>query len=193
MLNPSVLPLLIGLAPCIDGSCDKSHRHRIAWQRGDTVQWRSNEELTRAFRFTREETDFNGERMFLLALLAGTLVLVFWIFRSFLQPIAFATVIAIGFYPLYVRISRIVRGTNKSALLATFIVLLIFVLPVLLGASAAGGELIKAARYFGDRSTEQGGAVAYLAGKQQIALNWLSKYVDTEELHLEETMANLPG
>lgn len=131
--------------------------------------------------------------MFLLALLAGTLVLVFWIFRSFLQPIAFATVIAIGFYPLYVRISRIVRGTNKSALLATFIVLLIFVLPVLLGASAAGGELIKAARYFGDRSTEQGGAVAYLAGKQQIALNWLSKYVDTEELHLEETMANLPG
>ena len=131
--------------------------------------------------------------MFLLALLAGTLVLVFWIFRSFLQPIAFATVIAIGFYPLYVRISRIVRGTNKSALLATFIVLLIFVLPVLLGASAAGGELIKAARYFGDRSTEQGGAVAYLAGKQQIALKWLSKYVDTEELHLEETMANLPG
>ena len=85
------------------------------------------------------------------------------------------------------------RGTNKSALLATFIVCLIFVLPVLLGASAAGGELIKAARYFGDRSTEQGGAVAYLAGKQQIALKWLSKYVDTEELHLEETMANLPG
>jgi predicted PurR-regulated permease PerM len=131
--------------------------------------------------------------MFLLALLAGTLVLVFWIFRSFLQPIAFASVIAIGFYPLYLRISRIVRGLNKSALLATFIVLLIFILPALFVASAAGGELIKAARYFGDRSTEQGGAVAYLAGKQQIALNWLSKYVDTEELHLEEAMANLPG
>jgi predicted PurR-regulated permease PerM len=131
--------------------------------------------------------------LFLLALLAGALALAFWIFRPFLQPIAFATVIAIGFYPLYLGISRIVRGPNKSALLATFAVLLIFVLPALLTASAAGGELIKAARYFGDRSTEQGGAVAYLAEKQQGALRWLAKYVDVEELHLEDAIANLPG
>lgn len=131
--------------------------------------------------------------LFLLALLAGALALAFWIFRPFLQPIAFATVIAIGFYPLYLGISRIVRGPNKSALLATFAVLLIFVLPALLIASAAGGELIKAARYFGDRSTEQGGAVAYLAEKQQSALRWLAKYVDVEELHLEDAIANLPG
>jgi predicted PurR-regulated permease PerM len=130
---------------------------------------------------------------FLLALLVGALTLAFWIFRPFLQPIAFATVIAIGFYPLYLGVSRIVRGPNKSALLATFIVLLIFILPALLIASAAGGELIKAARYFGDRSTEQGGAVAYLADKQQSALRWLAKYVDVEELHLEDAIANLPG
>jgi predicted PurR-regulated permease PerM len=131
--------------------------------------------------------------LFLLALLVGALTLAFWIFRPFLQPIAFAIVIAIGFYPLYLGVSRIVRGPNKSALLATFIVLLIFILPALLIASAAGGELIKAARYFGDRSTEQGGAVAYLADKQQSALRWLAKYVDVEELHLEDAVANLPG
>lgn len=131
--------------------------------------------------------------VFLLALLAGSLALAFWIFRSFLQPIAFATVIAIGFYPLYLGISRIVRGSNKSALLATFLVLLIFILPALLIASAAGGELIKAARHFGDRSTEQGGAVAYLAEKQQSALHWLARYVDVEELHLEDAAASLPG
>jgi predicted PurR-regulated permease PerM len=130
--------------------------------------------------------------LFLLALLVGAFALAFWIFRLFLQPIAFATVIAIGFYPLYLGVCRMVRGPNKSALLATFAVLLIFVLPALLIASAAGGELIKAARYFGDRSTEQGGAVAYLAGKQQSALRWLAKYVDVEELHLEDAIANLP-
>ena len=131
--------------------------------------------------------------LFLLALLVGSLTLAFWIFRPFLQPIAFAIVIAIGFYPLYVGVSRIVRGPNKSALLATFIVLLIFILPALLIASAAGGELIKAARYFGDRSTEQGGAVAYLADKQQSALRWLAKYVNVEELPLEDAIANLPA
>jgi predicted PurR-regulated permease PerM len=131
--------------------------------------------------------------LFLLALLVGALTLAFWIFRPFLQPIAFAIVIAIGFYPLYLGVCRLVRGQNKSALLATFIVLLIFILPALLIASAAGGELIKAARYFGDRSTEQGGAVAYIADKQQSALRWLAKYVDVEELHLEDAIANLPG
>jgi len=131
--------------------------------------------------------------VFLVILLIGALTLACWIFRPFLQPIAFAIVIAIGFYPLYLGFSRIVRGPNRSALLATFTVLLIFILPALLIASAAGGELIKAARYFGDRSTEQGGTVAYLADKQQSALRWLGKYVDVGELHLEDAIANLPG
>ena len=131
--------------------------------------------------------------LFLLALLVGALGVAFWLFRSFLQPLAFATVIAIGFYPVYLGVTRIVRGPNKSALLATFTVLLIFVLPALLIASAAGGELIKAARYFGDRSTVEGGPIAYLGEKQQGALRWLAKYVDVEELHLEEAVANLPS
>jgi predicted PurR-regulated permease PerM len=130
---------------------------------------------------------------FLVALLVGALGVGFWLFRSFLQPLAFATVIGIGFYPLYLRISRIVRGPNKSALLATFVVLLIFILPALVIASAAGRELIRTARYLGDRSTQEGGVVTYLSQKQQSALRWLGKYVDVEELRLEDAMANLPG
>jgi predicted PurR-regulated permease PerM len=130
---------------------------------------------------------------FLLALLVVALGVAFWLFHSFLQPFAFAGVIAIGFYPLYLGVGRIVRGPNRAALLATFIVLLIFVLPALLIASAAGGELIKAARYLGDRSTQEGGAVAYLGEKQQSALRWLGKYVDVEELHLDDALANLPS
>lgn len=130
---------------------------------------------------------------FLGALLVGALGVGFWLFRPFLQPIAFAAVIGVGFYPLYVRIKRVVRGPNKSALVATLAVLLIFILPALLIASTAGAELIKAARYLGDRSTQEGGAVAYLAQKQQSALGWLGKYVDVEELRLEDAIANLPG
>jgi len=131
--------------------------------------------------------------LFLVVLLVGALGVAFWLFRPFLQPLASATVIAIGFYPLYLSVNRTVRGPNKAALLATFTVLLIFVLPAVLIASAAGGELIKAARYFGDRSTQEGGAVAYLGEKQQSALRWLGKYVDLEQLHMEETLSNLPG
>ena len=140
-----------------------------------------------------EKSNLIASVLFLLALLVGVVVVGFWLFRSFLQPFAFAIVIGIGFYPLYLRISRIVRGPNKSALLATFAALLTFVLPTLLIASAAGGELIKAARYLGDRSTQEGGAITYLDHKQQSVLRWLEKYVDVEELRLEDAMANLPG
>lgn len=131
--------------------------------------------------------------LFLLALLVVALGTGFWLFRPFLQPFAFATVIAIGFYPLHSRISGRVRGPNKSALLTTFAVLLIFVLPALVIASAAGGELIKAARYIGDRSTQEGGAITYLGERHQDALRWLGKYVNVEELRLEDALANLPG
>jgi predicted PurR-regulated permease PerM len=129
----------------------------------------------------------------LLAFLVVALVMAFWLFRPFLKPFAFAAVIGIGFYPFYLRISRPVRGPNKSALLTTFAVLLIFILPALLVASAAGVELIKVARYLGDRSTQEGGPVAYLTHKQQSAFEWLGRYVDVETLHLQGAMADLPG
>ena len=128
-----------------------------------------------------------------MVFLVGALVAAYWLFHPFLKPFAFAAVIGIGFYPFFLKISRYVRGPNKSALLTTFAVLLIFVLPTLLIASAAGVELIKVARYLGDRSTQEGGAVAYLMHKQQSALQWLGKYVDVEVLHLENAMATLPS
>jgi predicted PurR-regulated permease PerM len=111
----------------------------------------------------------------LLAFLVLALVIACWVFRPFLKPFAFAAVIGIGFYPFYLRISRHLRGRNKSALLTTFSVLLIFVLPALLIASSAGVELIKVARYLGDRSTQEGGPVAYLTHKQQSAFQWLGR------------------
>ena len=90
--------------------------------------------------------------LFLLALLVGTLALAFCVsFAPFLQPIAFAIVIAIGFYPLYLGVVRMVRGPNKSAPLAMFIVPPDPPHRPCSIASAAGGELIKAARYFGDQ------------------------------------------
>jgi predicted PurR-regulated permease PerM len=131
--------------------------------------------------------------VFILALLLGALAVGFWLFRSFLQPIAFATVIGVGFYPFYLWVRRSVRGPNKSALLATVAVLLIFVLPASLIASAAGAQLIKAARYLGDQSAQEGGAAAYLGQKQARVMDWLGRYVDVEELRIQDSLDNLPA
>ena len=117
--------------------------------------------------------------VFLLALLLGALAVGFWLFRSFLQPLAFAIVIGVGFYPFYLWVRRKVRGPNRSALLATVAVLLIFVLPASLIASAAGAQLIKTAQYLGD--------------KQKRVMVWLGRYVDVEELRIQDAVDNLPG
>jgi predicted PurR-regulated permease PerM len=146
-----------------------------------------------AFRFLVKKLNPSASALFLLALLAAALVLGFWLFRPFLQPFAFATVIGIGFYPLHVGISRIVRGPNQSALLSTLTVLLIIVLPAVLIASSAGTELIKAARYLNGRSTQEGGAANYLGNAQQSVLHWLGRYVDVEALRLDDTLSNLPS
>jgi predicted PurR-regulated permease PerM len=131
--------------------------------------------------------------VFLLALLLGALAVGFWLFRSFLQPLAFAIVIGVGFYPFYLWVRRKVRGPNRSALLATVAVLLIFVLPASLIASAAGAQLIKTAQYLGDRSAQEGGAAAYLGDKQNRVMVWLGRYVDVEELRIQDAVDNLPG
>jgi len=131
--------------------------------------------------------------VFLLALLLGALAVGFWLFRSFLQPLAFAIVIGVGFYPFYLWVRRKVRGPNRSALLATVAVLLIFVLPASLIASAAGAQLIKTAQYLGDRSAQEGGAAAYLGDKQKRVMVWLGRYVDVEELRIQDALDNLPG
>ena len=146
-----------------------------------------------AFHLPLRRLNPSASVLFLLALLVGALVVGFWLFRPFLQPFAFAAVIGIGFYPLHLGISRIVRGPNKSALLTTLTVLLIIVLPAVLIASSAGGELIKAARYLNGRSNQEGGAVVYLGNAQQSVLHWLGKYVDVEALRLEDTLSNLPS
>jgi len=131
--------------------------------------------------------------LFLLALLIAALVVGFWLFRPFLQPFAFATVMGIGFYPLYLGVTRIIHGPNKAALLTTLTVLLIIVLPAVFIASSAGSELIKAARYLGDRSTQEGGAMNYVTNTQQSALRWLGKYVDVEALRLDDALSNFPS
>jgi predicted PurR-regulated permease PerM len=137
-----------------------------------------------------KSTNTNVSVLFLVALLLGALVVGFWLFRPFLQPFAFATVLGIGFYPLHLAIRRIVRGVNRSALVTTLTVLLIIMLPAVLIASSASSELIKAARYLGG---QEGGTVNYLTHKQQGAVRWLGKYVNVEELHLEDTLASLPN
>ena len=147
----------------------------------------------RTFRFTRGKAKLDRNRGVPPGVIAWSPGGGLLAFSFFLQPLAFAIVIGVGFYPFYLWVRRRVRGPNRSALLATVAVLLIFVLPASLIASAAGAQLIKAAQYLGDRSAQEGGAAAYLGDKQARAMVWLGRYVDVEELRIQDALDNLPG
>lgn len=67
--------------------------------------------------------------IFLLALAAAALYFCYVIARPFLSPIFLAVMIAIVLHPVHVRIRARVRGRNTAALISTFLVLLVVVVP----------------------------------------------------------------
>ena len=134
-----------------------------------------------------------AETVLIAILLAVALVLAFGLLRPFLRPLAFAVVIGIGFQPLYVQIKKWVRRPGLSSLLATLAVLVIFVLPAVLLATAASGDLTRAAQYVGSRSAAEGGLESYLAHLEERLLTWAGKYVNVRDVGLEDTIGSLPS
>ncbi|MFZ7111695.1 MAG: AI-2E family transporter [Desulfatiglandales bacterium] len=69
-------------------------------------------------------------KLFLVVLL-GFLILLFWLFWSYLAAIVLALLIASAFYPLYAWIKGLLKGRDQlAALLMTMIILVILIVPV---------------------------------------------------------------
>jgi len=131
--------------------------------------------------------------LFLLILLGVVLAFAYTLVRPFLQPLAFALVIGIGLYPVHLRIARLVSRKTLAALLSTLIVLLVFILPSFLIASAASRDLIRTAQYISTKSASEGGFIPYLRHVVDPAVSWLGKHIDLEETGLQQTLDAAPA
>lgn len=78
-------------------------------------------------RFHRASSTKSGQLYFLLAILAGTSVLAFFIFRPFLYALILAIVFAVVFQPVYKKIIKFTRGRQGLAALATILIVVTFV------------------------------------------------------------------
>lgn len=96
--------------------------------------------------------------------------LVFRIASPFLEPLAWATVIAIFFHPIYDRLARRI-GEMYAALFSTFAVALLIVLPVLLILAYAAREAIDASTQF--QSVLSSGAAFFSSEK----MHWIHEHV----------------
>lgn len=92
-----------------------------------------------------------------LALLVFVTALFAWVLRAFLQPVFWAAVLAVLFWPAYVRLLALCRGRrNAAAALGTVSVVLLVVLPfaAVLGAIARQGLLLYQAIASGEISVD---------------------------------------
>src|SRR5689334_20352966 len=129
----------------------------------------------------------------LSVLLCISVIIAGIILRFFGRPIIFAAVIGIGFYPLHEKIKKLIPRENASALLSTFLVLLMFVAMAGLLASAASGDIVRAAQYLGGKSGQGVTMLADLFRSSDRILAWLGKYVDLEKIGLRSAIDSLPA
>jgi len=135
----------------------------------------------------------NANIVVLLTLLGLGAILSYQILRPFLRPIAFAVVIGVGFYPLHARVTAFGRHKNIHALVSTLSVSLIFVIPAVILATAASGDIARLAQSISNRTGVDGGPLEYLIRGHDWILRWLGQYIDVTKSGLEETINALPS
>jgi predicted PurR-regulated permease PerM len=129
-----------------------------------------------------------------LALALGlNVVIACVIFRFFWRPMLFAAVIGIGFYPLHEKIKKLIRRQNASALISTLSVLLIFVVLGTFLASAASGEIVRAAQYLNERAGQGTTTLTDFFHFSDRVSASLEKYVDLEKTGLKSAIASFPA
>lgn len=122
--------------------------------------------------------------IFLLALGAVTLWFGYLIARPFLQPIFFAVVLAIVFYPLHARLHKRIRNASAAALLSTLCVLLSIVIPAFLLSAALRSELSVIYQSLSASGAQDGGLITRALQLIETARMWLGKYVDLSQADL---------
>lgn len=120
--------------------------------------------------------DRKPQLYFLLAVLAGTFVLAFFIFRPFLYALILATVFAVVFQPIYQRIINHIRGRQGLAALATILIVIIFIFTPLI---FLGIQIFQEARQLYSVLTEGDG--------KDIVLNFLNGLVGSIQKYFPAT------
>jgi predicted PurR-regulated permease PerM len=115
---------------------------------------------------------------FLAIAAAAALYVCYLIAKPFVDPILFAAVLAIVFFPLHDRIWHRIRGPNLAALLSTVAVVLIVVIPLVGLGSAVTREVRAAFSSLSAKSAEGGGWEPYAAQKIEKPMQAVGRYVD---------------
>jgi predicted PurR-regulated permease PerM len=134
----------------------------------------------------------NGKKatlVFLTVLLAVAFALIFFIERSFIEPVAFAIIIAVVFDPIYDRILKEVKRPGLASLLTIVLLILLFAIPVTVILVRASTQALEIGHYLSQKSAEQGGVVPSMMKLAEKPLGFVGRYVDLSSFRLREQVA----
>ncbi len=129
-------------------------------------------------------------RVFALAAAAVMGIALYSIIRPFLQPLAWATILALLLYPLQVRATALLRGrVSVSALLLTFFVLLLFTGPfsaLAIAFAAQASDLARTMPGLVQRLRETDFASVVSVPGLQDALAWIDRHITFSASQVQE-------
>jgi predicted PurR-regulated permease PerM len=120
--------------------------------------------------------------LFLVSLTLLALGLCYLIFNPFLKPLLSAVVIAVVFFPLHARLSRLIRSQSLAALISTILVVLVIAGPAVALAAAITAEIRDLYQLLGEKSQESGGWSQYITQVLDRPLRWIGRYQDISEI-----------
>jgi predicted PurR-regulated permease PerM len=121
----------------------------------------------------------SARQVFLIALSVLAAYLCFTIVRPFLMPMVAATALAILFYPVYERISHVIRNRNAAAVLSVVVVLLVTLIPAVLLSRGVARELQQLYSSLASKSSASGGWEPWLTHLLERPLNIVG--IDVED------------
>jgi len=117
--------------------------------------------------------------IFLATLIVLVLGVAVMITRPFLQPFAFAVILAVVFFPVHERVLRLSKSRRGIAsLVSTLAVMLLFGVPAFIIVTLGANEAVNAAHYLSRRSAEEGGFTFFLANLAAGPLHFIGRWVD---------------
>jgi predicted PurR-regulated permease PerM len=96
------------------------------------------------------------QRFFSIALVVLFIYLLYLVFTPFLVPLGWAAVFTIMFLPVHQRIRRYIQGRNRAALVSTFLLTLLIIVPGIFVLTAFTAQVIDTAQW-AQQQWQQGG------------------------------------
>ena len=123
----------------------------------------------------------------LLLVLGFALVITY----PFLQPVAFAIILAVVFHPMHERVLRWMKGrAGRASLVTTLAIIFLFGVPVCIILLKATNEALDAAQYLSRRSAEEGGFVVFVMSLVERPLAFLGHWVDVSKFDVRSAVTN---